>query len=517
MNIIDYFDQGWRIDPDKVCLKFEGDVFTYDQLRNDSLRLANAFYSQGLERGFHGAVLCSNKPMGLVSVLGLLRAGATWSPVNPRNAAPENSRFLNTIECEALIYHSDFEEQVDHIRGECKTITRFICIDKPLNGDPCLEEWLEHYPTDAVTLPFQPERIAALPGTGGTTGHPKGVCITNRVFQTYMGNMFACMNFHRDSVYLAAAPVSHAAGVLVYPIFAKGGTVVMQDGINPQKVLAAIGEEKVTMVYLPPTAIYALLSQPNISDFDYSSLENFVCTASPISKDKLREASEVFGPVMTQTYSQTECMLIVSFMGPEDYFDETGEPHDEGRLASCGRPAPFVSAAVMDAGGNLLGAGERGEVVVQSDMVMAGYYNNPEATAEAIRHGWLHTGDIGQFDEDGYLYIVDRAKDMIISGGFNIYPIEIEQVLWSHPAVQDCAVIGVPDDKWGEAVKAIVLLKSGFSATEEELMAVCKAKLGSVKTPKSIDFVADLPRSGAGKVLKRTLREQYWEGATRAI
>lgn len=517
MNFIDYFDQGWRIDPQKVCLKFEGETFTYDQMRNYSLQLANGFNAQGLRLGFHGAVLCGNKPMGLISVLGLLRAGAVWSPVNPRNAAPENISFLNTIECEVLIYHSNFAGQVDQIRQACKTIKKCICLDQQLNGDPCITEWLDSYPAEEITLPFAPERLAAIAGTGGTTGNPKGVRITNRIFQTYMANMFASMNFHKDSVYLAAAPVSHAAGVLVYPIFAKGGTVVMQDGVDPQKVLAAIGEERVTMIYLPPTAIYALLAQPNVRGFDYSSLENFVCTASPIATDKLKEASQVFGPVMTQTYAQTECMLIVSFMGSKDYFDESGNPHDEGRLASCGRPAPFVRAAAMDSNGNILGPNERGEVVVQSDMVMEGYYKNPSATADALRNGWLHTGDIGYFDKEGYLYIVDRAKDMIISGGFNIYPIEIEQVLWSHPAVEDCAVIGVPDDKWGEAVKAVVMLKAGAGATEAELMTACKAQLGSVKTPKSVDLVSDLPRSGAGKVLKKELRKQYWETLERNI
>jgi len=517
MNFIDYFDQGWRIAPQKVCLKFENETFTYDQIRNYSLQLANGFDAQGLEVGFHGAVLCSNKPMGLVAVLGLLRAGAVWSPVNPRNAAPENTHFLNSVECDVLIYHSDFSDQVYQMRQSCPTIKHFICIDQPLNGDACLSDWLTQHPANEITLPFEPERLAALAGTGGTTGKPKGVRITNRVFQTYMSNIFSCMNFHRDSVYLAAAPVSHAAGVLVYPVFAKGGTVLMQDGVDPQKVLAAIGDERVTMIYLPPTAIYALLAQPNVRDFDYSSLENFVCTASPISVEKLKDASQVFGPVMTQTYAQTECMLIISFMGPEDYFDENGNPHDEGRLASCGRPAPFVRVAIKDEVGNILGPNHRGEVVVQSDMVMDGYYKNPKATKESIRDGWLHTGDIGYLDNDGYLYIVDRAKDMIISGGFNIYPIEIEQVLWSHPAIEDCAVIGVPDDKWGEAVKAVVMLKPGANATEEELKAICKDQLGSVKTPKTIDVVSDLPRSGAGKVLKKELREQFWQTVTRDI
>jgi len=224
----------------------------------------------------------------------------------------------------------------------------------------------------------------------------------------------------------------------------------------------------------------------------------------------------VFGPVLTQTYGQAEACMICTFLSPEDHVAalETNKRH---RLASCGRISPLVRLETMDDQGRVLPRGERGEIVVRGALVMKGYYNNPQATEEASAFGWHHTGDIGVIDEDGFVYIVDRKKDMIISGGFNVFPSEVEQVLWGHPAVQDCAVIGVPDDKWGEAVKAVVELKPGTTASAEELIALARDKLGGVKAPKSVDFIAALPRSPVGKVLKKTLREPYWAGRERKI
>jgi acyl-CoA synthetase (AMP-forming)/AMP-acid ligase II len=235
-----------------------------------------------------------------------------------------------------------------------------------------------------------------------------------------------------------------------------------------------------------------------------------------MSVEKLKEALEVFGPVMTQTFGQVEAPMLVTSMTPEQHLEaiQTGK---EKRLWSCGRPTVFSLVEIMDEDGNLLPPGERGEIVVRGNLVMKGYYKNPEATAEASAFGWHHTGDVGYKDEDGFIYIVDRKKDMIISGGFNIFSSEVEQVIWSHPAVQDCAVIGVPDDKWGESVKAVVQLKPGMSATEEELIALCKEKVGSVKAPKSVEFWPDLPRTAVGKVMKRDIRSRFWTGQARNV
>jgi acyl-CoA synthetase (AMP-forming)/AMP-acid ligase II len=235
-----------------------------------------------------------------------------------------------------------------------------------------------------------------------------------------------------------------------------------------------------------------------------------------MSSEKLKEAIDVFGPVMAQTYGQAESPMLCTFLSPQEH-QVSGNPVHEQRLASCGRATLLTQVAIMDDDGRLLDAGDRGEIVIRGNLVMKGYVNNPAATEEASRFGWHHTGDIGLMDSDGYVYIVDRKRDMIISGGFNIYPSEIEQVLWAHPDVQDCAVIGVPDDKWGEAVKAVVELKPGATTAPQDLLDFCRARLGGMKTPKSAEIWPELPRSPVGKVLKRDIRERFWAGQARRV
>jgi acyl-CoA synthetase (AMP-forming)/AMP-acid ligase II len=262
--------------------------------------------------------------------------------------------------------------------------------------------------------------------------------------------------------------------------------------------------------------MYMMLALPNVRDYDCSSLQHMLVAAAPTSLERLKEAIDVFGPVLTECFGQAEAPAAITVKAPADYLDGDGSII-ESRLASVGRPAAFNQVGILDNDGNEVPRGERGEICVKSDLVTPGYYNNPEATAEVREFGWHHTGDIGIQDDEGFIRIVDRKKDMIITGGFNVFPNEIEQVLMAHPAVQDCSVIGIPDEKWGEAVKAVIQLKVGGQCSEDELVELCKDKLGSVKTPKTVDFMAQLPRSPAGKVLKNELRDSYWESQDRAV
>jgi acyl-CoA synthetase (AMP-forming)/AMP-acid ligase II len=259
-----------------------------------------------------------------------------------------------------------------------------------------------------------------------------------------------------------------------------------------------------------------LLEVPGIETLDFSSLRYFLYGAAPMSVDKLKKAIKVFGPVMAGGYGQTEAPASIALLPPDQHFSGDALANDE-RLSSVGRPSPLIRVEIMDERNCILGTGETGEICVRGDLVMKGYYKAPDKTAETIIDGWLHTGDIGHLDAEGYLYVTDRKKDMLITGGFNVYPSEVEQVIWAHPAVQDCAVIGVPDPQWGEAVKAVVELNPGQSVTAEELIALCKEKLGSVKAPKSVEFTAALPRSTIGKVLKKDLRAGYWAAAQQQI
>jgi len=300
-------------------------------------------------------------------------------------------------------------------------------------------------------------------------------------------------------------------------VIAEGGAVIVHDGVDSQRIFESIERNRVSRMFLPPTAIYTLLADPAVRDVDYRSLRYLTYAAAPMSADKLLESIEVFGPVMAQTFGQAEAPMICTYLSPAEHVEAAADPAKLSRLSSCGRQSLVATVQIMGTDGQLLGPGAHGEIVVRGDLVMSGYYRNPEAS-EATRRtgGWHSTGDIGYRDADGFVYLVDRQRDLIISGGFNIYPSEVERVVWSHPAVLDCAVIGVPDEKWGEAVTAVVELKAGQAVEPQTLISLCKDALGSVQAPKSVIFRA-LPRSDNGKVLKRVLREEYWSGRARRI
>jgi fatty-acyl-CoA synthase len=313
--------------------------------------------------------------------------------------------------------------------------------------------------------------------------------------------------FDGRPVYLALAPLTHAAGVLCFPIMTLGGRIVIMPKADLGEFLRLVADRRVTHTFLPPTLIYMLLEHPALPATDLSSLQCFWYGAAPMSATRLEEALTKIGPVMGQLFGQTEAPMMISTMAPKEHFNSDGSVARQ-RLSSAGRPTPLVRLGIMGENGRLLPRGERGEIVIRGSLAMAGYYKNPEATEEASRFGWRHTGDIGYLDDDNYLFIVDRAKDMIITGGFNVYSIEVENALRQHPVVMDCAVFGLPDDKWGEKVSAVVQLHAGCTADADDLIAFAKTRIGSVKAPKLIRIWSELPRSKVGKVLKREIRDQ---------
>ena len=347
-------------------------------------------------------------------------------------------------------------------------------------------------------------------GTGGTTGRPKGVMLTNANLETMTALTLMGYPFGGRPTYLALAPLTHAAGVLCFPVLALGGEIVIMRAPDVGGFLGLVERHRVTHTFLPPTLIYMVLGHEALATTDLSSLQCFWYGAAPMSAARLEEALTRIGPVMAQLFGQTEAPMMISMMPPADHFGADGSPVRE-RLSSAGRPAPLVQVAILDEDGREVAGGERGEICVRGSLVMAGYYKNPEATAEAGRHGWHHTGDIGFLDDDGFLHIVDRAKDMIISGGFNVYSTEVEQALLAHPDVQDCAVIGVPDEKWGERVVAVVQPYAGGSADPDDVRAFVRERIGGVKAPKEVLVWDDLPRSKVGKVLKTDIRQSLVE------
>jgi acyl-CoA synthetase (AMP-forming)/AMP-acid ligase II len=388
-------------------------------------------------------------------------------------------------------------------------VTTLVCLDA---GDPGvvtavpLLRWLAGLPEE----PWQaepPDDVAMIAGTGGTTGRPKGVQLTGHNIETMTALTLMGYPFDGRPVYLALAPLTHAAGVLCFPIMALGGEIVIMPAPDLAEFLGLIGGHRVTHAFLPPTLIYLLLDHPGLAAADLSSLQCLWYGAAPMSAARLEQAISAIGPVMGQLFGQTEAPMMISTMAPKDHFHPDGSLARE-RFTSAGRPTPLVTVAIMDDEGRLLPAGQRGEIVVRGPLVMAGYYQDPVASAEAARHGWHHTGDIGYLDPDNYLFIVDRAKDMIITGGFNVYSAEVEQALLTHPAVLDCAVIGLPDDKWGERVTAVIQPHPGQDLADADLRAFVKDQLGSVKAPKQVEVWPDLPRSKVGKVLKAEVKSR---------
>ncbi|CAG9182238.1 Long-chain-fatty-acid--CoA ligase [Cupriavidus laharis] len=518
MAIIDFFDRGWRISPGGPAYIQDGRSYSFREVGELSCRIANALIAAGLPKETKGAIWAGNDVSAWTCTLGLWRANMTWIPVNARNAAEENLHILDAFDCDIVFFQQAFSAVIDSLRPRLPRVRLWLCIDGEHEGTQSLAAWVSGQPATAPQVRADPDDVVALSPTGGTTGKPKGVMNTHRSLQTFIGHfMLACSYGAGETpVNLAAAPMTHTAGLLSLPTTARGGTVVVVTRPDPGLILGAIATHRVTEFFLPPTVIYRLLEIPGIEKQDFSSLKYFLYGAAPMSVEKLKRAIEVFGPVMAGGYGQTEAPAAIANLPPSEHFSH-GALAADSRLSSVGRPNPLIRVEIMDDANRILPPGESGEICVRGDLVMKGYYKAPEKTAETIVDGWLHTGDIGHIDAEGYLHITDRKKDMIISGGFNVYPSEVEQVIWSHPAVQECAVIGVPDEKWGEAVKAVVELNAGKSVSADELIALCKEKLGSVKAPKSIEFVAALPRSTVGKVLKKDLRDQYWTGAQRKI
>jgi acyl-CoA synthetase (AMP-forming)/AMP-acid ligase II len=516
--IIDAYDRGWGINPTGIAYIQDDRSYTFDEVGELSCRIANSLLALGLPKETKGAIWAGNDVTAWACTLGLWRANMTWIPVNARNSVADNHYILEAFDCEVMFYQSQFAEVIAEVRPTLPKIKHWVCIDADTPDAPSLDKWTAGVSSERPEVVSDMDDVVMLSPTGGTTGMPKGVMNTHRSCQTFIAHfMLACRyGAQEPPVNLAAAPMTHTAGLLAVPCTAQGGTVVVVSKPDPALIFQAITQHKVTEFFLPPTVIYKLLEIPGIEKIDMSSVKYLVYGAAPMSVDKLKKAIELWGPIMAGGYGQTEAPAGISNLPPDHHF-VNGKLASDERLSSVGRPNPLIRVEMMNDDNEILPRGETGEICVRGDLVMKGYYKQSDKTAETIIDGWLHTGDVGNIDAEGYLHITDRKKDMIISGGFNVYPSEVEQVIWGHPAVQDCAVIGVPDDKWGEAVKAVVELNEGQSVSAEELIALCKEQLGSVMAPKTVDFVGSLPRSTIGKVLKRDLREQYWQASDRKV
>ena len=517
---IDYFDKSAELHPDRDAFVDGEARHSYAEVRAASHELARAMWGAGLKPQEPAAMLSPNHASVLLVLLGLWRARAVWIPVNTRNALDANIAYLTYVGAVWLFYHSSHAEDAAAIKAAVPTLRHLICLDGEDQGHPSLEGFMrsgQDTPEPDWGDPFgNIDDLVAIIATGGTTGPAKGVRVTNRSWGAMVETVVNSMRPDGPAVCLATAPLTHAAGPIAMAAMAMGASIVILPRFDAELVMAAIQEHRVSHMFLPPTALYAMLAHPKVREFDYSSLRYFLLAGSPVSPDKLKQAVEVFGPCMCQSYGQTECHMIATWLPPQMVAAAAAGDHPE-RLSSCGRASYGVRVELMDDDGRILPVGEAGEIVVRGSLVGDGYHLLPDATADVRTFGWHHTGDVGRRDKDGFVYIVDRKKDMIVTGGFNVYCAEVEAAVMELPGVRECAVVGVPDEKWGEAVTAILALNDGASVDADAVIAHCKARLGGVKAPKAIHVWPEVPRTAAGKFDKKAIRERFWTGTGRNV
>lgn len=494
MYPIDFFLRAAARYGDRVALDTPQGAWTYERLRRESLALAAALQALDPAPQSRVAICAGNTAQHVVALLAVIASGKIWVPLNYRSTRSEVARILDATEPSIVVTDTTGQGLVDigqavHISLDAAT------------GEHAFAGLLQTY---AAREPVrcEPGRDAtqAIKFTGGTTGLPKGVMQPYRAWTAGIVNQIHAWKLTSDDRYVVAAPVTHGTSTYLLPVLAQGGTHVFLEESSPATITAAFRERGGTLSFMPPTLIYMIMAQPGVSRADFPKLRNLIYGGAPMPVEKFEQVRTFFGPVIGSTYGQTESPQIVTVITPDDYADPAN-------VGSVGCATWFSEFAIMSDDGEILPAGQAGEIVVRGDLVMTGYWRLPEKTAETLVDGWLHTGDVGVVDARGYLYIKDRLRDVIITGGFNVYPIDVENALAQHPAVYECSVFGIPDDKWGEAVQAAVQFHSGATADAQELMQFVRDRLGPVQTPKSIHVMDSLPRSSVGKVLKNVVRE----------
>jgi len=520
MTIGDYYDRCVDFFGDRIALTFKDQSHTYREMGHKANCLLNALQKLGLKKGDKVSFLMANCPEYVFCEYAVAKSGCIRVPLAVLLGSNDHIYMMNQAECTTLIYHQRMAARVQEMIPQLETVKNFICV----GGDPAslmkghldLQSLLEEYPPEPEAVKIDPEDLVGIYYTGGTTGKPKGVMLSHRAWvYTILIEMLE-FGFGWEEVFLYPTPLTHAGGCLMLPVLLRGGRCVIIDHFDPGLFLETIEREKVTMSFLVPTMIYVLLDYPDLRKYDLGSLRNLIYGASAIAPERLKQAINTFGPIFTQLFGQTEAPMTISALSREEHV--VADPEREKKvLSSAGRPTFLTQLRLLDEHGNEVKKGEAGEVVVRCANMMHGYFKNPDASAETIQDGWLHTGDIAERDDEGFLYIVDRKKDMIVSGGFNIFPREIEDVLFEHPSVKNAAVIGVPHEKWGEEVKAIIVIHEGKSATQEELIRFVKERKGSLMAPKTVEFWDAIPLTNLGKVDKKVMRARYWEGKARLI
>lgn len=500
---------------DEPCIFLSGRTASYKEIRERTSQMIQVLHSIGIRRGSRVAVLSKNRPEVLTNLTASLINGSIVTPLHPMGSFGDHSYIINDAEIDCLVFDSDyFSDRASELKALYPKV-QFLGFGPNSVGMNYMAEADKYKPLPLVAPDVQSEDLCTVVYTGGTTGRPKGVLMPHRVWQAMTWIQMTEWEFPKELRIAIATPLSHAAMSLVAPVLMSGGAFYVMDSFNPDDFFDLVVEHKITCTLIVPSMLYAMQSNSRYETADMTSMETMIYGASPMSPAKLAAAIKHWGQIFFQFYGQTEAPMVLAHLKKADHDLANLE-----RLSSCGKPVPWMHVALLDENDQPVPHGETGEICTRGPLSMIGYKGLEKETAECLRSNWLHTSDVGRFDDDGFLYIVDRTKDMVITGGFNVYPREVEDVLSAHQAVNTVMVIGVPDEKWGEAVKALIVLRAGHSASDEltaELKLLVKDAKGSQQAPKTIDYVDSLPLTALGKPDKKTARAQFWANTDRAV
>ena len=498
--------------PTKKAVVSEETSLDFKTLKERVNRLANGLLKKGLKKGDRIGVLIHNCHQFIEIYYAAAKTGGIFCPYNNHLKQWELKDIIDYSTPRFLFVDKDFAGMIDALKPELKSVESYICLQKTDGA------YWEDYEAliaqgDAVEpgIRILEDDVQSIIFTAGTTGRPKGAMRTHRHL---MSDAFASaidLQVGYDEKVLITFPMYHVAcedNIVRHSLLSNTIYIKKEGGFNPPEVLEYISKEKISRIHLVPTMIHSLIQVPDVNKYDLSSLKLILYAGSSMPVELLKKALAIFPCGFAQLYGQTESGPFTTVLKPEDHIQD-GTEKSVARLASSGKPALNYEVRIVDDNDVDVPMGEVGELIVRSEAMMIGYWQMPEETERKLKDGWLHTGDLAKFDEDGYVYIVERKGDMIISGGVNIYPREIEEVLYKHPSVSEASVIGLPDEHWGEIVKAVIVLKPGAKATEDEIKDFCGKNLAGFKKPKSVDFWKELPKSSQGKILKKDIRKQY--------
>lgn len=506
--------------PTKIASMDEHSKYTYQEMGVRVAKLKQALKSIGSKRGDRVGLLMFNTPAYLEVLYAVMSYGGIVTPLNIRLSMDELAFILNDAAIETLFIHKEFIEMIDDLKRNCPSLTHVIMADDiDVEGTLHYESWIHSFPETEFTVDqIEDEEIAGLFYTGGTTGRAKGVMLTHKNLVNNAYHAALNIEFTKNERYLHAAPMFHLAdGACSFGVTLAGGSHQYIRSFTAEKWLENVENLKPTSTLLVPTMLNMVMNDSQFAKYDTTSLQKIIYGASPMSIEGLKKVKENFKNIkLYQAYGMTEASPILTVLSSEDH--EVGEsPIEQKRLSSCGKPVHHVELKIVDSLGKELPSHQVGEIVARGPNIMKSYWKLPEETNAVLRNGWYYSGDLGYKDEQGYFYVVDRAKDMIITGGENVYTTEVENVLYEIEGVRECAVVGIPDDTWGEKAIAIIVSTTDSDLTEQKVKEACRKKLANYKVPKEVIFSDELPKSGAGKILKRHLRDTFWKNENRKV